>query len=454
MTAANDIRSWRTVLVYGLGVSGRAAAGLALARGQAVMAVDDDPSADSGPLVDRIQRVAPTELPDSVDGVVVSPGVAPDAPLLDLAARRTVPVLSEVEFAYQWSDSGAFVGITGSNGKSTTCALTGEILAAGTNTVAVCGNFGMALSEAVEKGAETYVVELSSFQLQGIGSFHAEVAAWLNLSPDHLDRHATLAAYAEAKAAIFRNQTAEDVAILNADDAVVSTTQVGARRLTFSAERPVARGCYLEQQAVVEVGDEGGSLLFTTDDLSLPGTHNLQNVMAAGLIGRSLGISSESVRRAIRGFRGLPHRTELVAEVDGVRYYNDSKGTNPAATAQSLAAFPEACVHLIVGGRAKGGDWSELTAAAVDRVRRVYGIGEAGPDLVAALASAAPGEDCGDLSAAVTAAASSAADGEVVLLSPACASYDQYDSFAQRGDHFRRLVDGLTVGSGSEAADG
>lgn len=454
MSAHPDIRNWRTVLIYGLGVSGRAAASLALARGQAVIAVDDDPGVESGELSGRIELAAPTELADGVDGIIVSPGVPPNAPLLDLAAQRSVPAVSEVEFAYQWSDSGVFLGITGSNGKSTTCAMTGDILAAGGRDVAVCGNFGLALSEAVEKGAETYVVELSSFQLEGTRAFHPQVAAWLNLSADHLDRHATMIAYAEAKAAIFRNQTAEDFAVLNADDAVVSTTQVEAGRLTFSTRRPVRCGCYLAEDAVVEVGGEGSSVLFTTDDLSLPGLHNLQNAMVASLVGRSLGVDRDSLRGAIRAFRGLPHRTELVAEIDGVCFFNDSKGTNPAATVRSLAAFPDRGVHLIVGGRAKGSDWRELAAAAAGRVRRVYGVGEAGHELVAALAASVPGEDCGDLTTAVHAAAKAATSGEVVLLSPACASYDQYDDFAQRGDHFRRLVRELAGVDSLEEADG
>lgn len=454
MSDATDIRTWRTVLVYGLGVSGRAAAGLALSRGQRVRGVDDDPNVDIGDLAGRVEVTTADELADDIDGVVVSPGVPSEAPLLDLAAERALPVVSEVEFAYQWSDSGVFVGITGSNGKSTTTALAGDILAADGGRVAVCGNFGLALSEAVAEGAETYVVELSSFQLEATRSFHPHVAAWLNLTADHLDRHATLAAYAEAKASIFHHQTAADFAILNADDAVVSTTESRAGRLTFSTRRPVHRGCYLEQDAVVEVDDRGGRVLFSADDLSLPGLHNLQNAMAAALIGRSLGVEQPTIRKAIRGFRGLPHRMELVADIDGVRFYNDSKGTNPAAAARSLAAFADGGVHLIVGGRAKGSDWSELAAAAVGRVRRVYGVGEAGAGLVKALAPSVPGEDCSDLASAVHSAAAVAQRGDVVLLSPACASYDQYESFAQRGDHFRQLVHELAGVDAPEEANG
>lgn len=447
MSTVSDIRSWSSVLVYGLGVSGRAAAELARARGQRVIVVDDDPQLDLGDLEARVETADDhSELPDSVDGVVVSPGVPPTAPLLAHAADRAVPVVSEVEFAFQWSDSGTFVGVTGSNGKSTTTALTGDILTLDGRSVAVCGNFGTALSSAIDSGADTYVVELSSFQLERIDRFRPHVAAWLNLSADHLDRHGTLIAYAEAKAAIFRNQTADDFAVLNQDDPVVSTTPVAASALTFSTRRPAAKGCYLERDTVIETGSNGSEVLFSVEDLTLPGQHNLQNAMAAGLIGRSMGASRETVRSAIRAFRGLPHRMELVAEIDGVRFYNDSKGTNPAASARSLAAFPEQGVHLIGGGRAKRTGWDELVNAARGRLRRVYGVGEAGAELVDALAPEAPGQDYGDLATAVQAAAAAAVEGEIVLLSPACASFDQYDDFAARGEHFRAVVRDLKEG--------
>ena len=447
MSTASDIRSWSTILVYGLGVSGRAAAELACTRGQRVIVVDDDPQLDLRDLRERVETAdSGSGLPDSVDGVVVSPGIPPTASLLEDAGKRKVPVVSEVEFAFQWTDSGTFVGVTGSNGKSTTTALAGDILTRAGRSVAVCGNFGTALSSAINTGVDTYVVELSSFQLERIDRFRPHVAAWLNLSADHLDRHGTLIAYAEAKAAIFRNQTADDFAILNQDDAVVSTTPVTAGELTFSTRRPVANGCYLERDTVIETGSHGSEVLFSTDDLALPGQHNLQNAMAAGLIGRSLGAPLESVRSAIRAFRGLPHRMELVAEINGVDFYNDSKGTNPAATSRSLAAFPERGVHLICGGRAKGSDWEELANASGGRLRGVYGIGESGSELVEALAPEARGQDFGDLASAVRAAAASAVAGEVVLLSPACASFDQYDDFADRGEHFRIVVSELKEG--------
>lgn len=444
MIDSTDIRQWQTVLVYGLGVSGRAAVSLALARGQNVVVVDDDPDVEAGGLPGEVEVVAgAADLPAEVDGLVVSPGVPADAPLIRRAATLGLPVVAEVEFAYQWSDSGTFVGITGSNGKSTTTALAGEILALAGERVAVCGNFGVALSAAVEEGADVYVAELSSFQLERVDRFRARVAAWLNLSSDHLDRHGTLVGYAAAKERVFRNQSGDDVAILNQDDAVVSTTEVPARRLTFSCTRPVTAGCYLEQGLVLEVDNGGSAPLFSCDDLSLPGRHNLENAMAAGLIGRTLGVAQPTVQEAVRAFRGLPHRLELVAEIEGVRFFNDSKGTNAAASAQSVLSFPRDTVHLIVGGRAKGDRWLELVSAARGRVKHAYGIGEAGPDLVTVLAAVTHAEQVEDLEKAVRAAAGDARSGDVVLLSPGCASYDQYLNFEQRGEHFRRLVHDL-----------
>lgn len=440
----SDIRQWRTVLVYGLGVSGRAAVSLALARGHKVVATDDDTNLERGDLPGDVEvLLGAEEVPAGVDGLVVSPGVPDDAPLLRCAAELGLPVIAEVEFAYQWSDSGTFIGITGSNGKSTTTALAGEILALAGERVAVCGNFGVALSAAVQERADVYVVELSSFQLERVARFHARVAAWLNLSSDHLDRHGTLAGYAAAKERVFRNQSGDDVAILNQDDAVVSTTEVCARRLSFSCTRPVTAGCYLEQGLVLEVEDGHSWPLFSREELSLPGRHNLENAMAAGLIGRSMGVSRPTVQEAVRAFRGLPHRLELVAEIEGVRFFNDSKGTNAAASAHSLRSFPRDSVHLIVGGRAKSDRWLEMVSAARGRVKRAYGIGEAGPDLVKVLAAVTNAEQVGDLEKAVKAAADNAQAGDVVLLSPGCASYDQYQSFEHRGEHFRQLVHDL-----------
>ncbi len=446
MSRPAAIREWQQILVYGLGISGRAAVALAVARGQEVIAVDDNPDLSldrSDPRVDY-QLGTNFDLPETIGGVVISPGISSDSLLLTQASALGIPVTSEVEFAYQWSDSGSFIGITGSNGKSTTTALTGEILQRGGHSVAVCGNFGLPLSSAVQDPVDYYVVELSSFQLERIDAFHPRVAAWLNLSFDHLDRHGTMSDYAQAKAAIFRNQTADDTAILNLDDPVVCLSQSAAHQVTFSTRRQTTEGCHLDGDQVVEISDGRRLPLFSPSDSTLPGLHNLENAMAASLIGRSLSVSREIVRDAVRSFRGLPHRSELVAEIDGVRYYNDSKGTNPAASARSLTAFGANRVHLIVGGRSKGVELGEFVAAADGRVKRSYGIGEAGQELIAALSAIALGDDCGDLEAAVSAAFKSAEPGDVVLLSPACASYDQYRNFEERGDHFRLLVEQLS----------
>ncbi len=442
------MRDWKRILICGHGVSGRAASKLARARGQEVMVTDDRADVleqlDGVEVWRRVER--DTEWPDGIDGVVVSPGVPNHAPVLEAARGRGIAVVAEVEFAYQWSDPATFVGITGSNGKSTTTALTGEILRLGRESVSVCGNFGLALSEAVAERHEIYVVELSSFQLENIVQFRPKVAAWINWAPDHLDRHGSAETYAAAKARLFENQRDTDIAVINGDDETVAAVETRAQTRTFSINSAVKNGCFLDGSEVMETVSGHLEPLFSRSDLSLPGGHNLENAMAAALIARSLGVSHEQVRSGLQSFRGLPHRLEFVAEKRGVRYFNDSKGTNPAATAGSLAAF-DSRVHLIVGGRSKGTGARPIVDLTTGRVVRIYGIGEAGPELAPAFAEHVPFEVHERLDGAVSAAAQRAQSGDVVLLSPACASFDQYENFERRGEHFRALVEQLGVES-------
>jgi UDP-N-acetylmuramoylalanine--D-glutamate ligase len=288
-----------------------------------------------------------------------------------------------------------------------------------------------------------FVTELSSFQLEAIDHFRPRAAALLNLAADHLDRYAVVADYAAAKRRLFRRQEKDDVAVLNADDPEVAAvaTVAAARPRLFSRRGPIADGCYLDGERVIEVDPgEGSRLLFTAADVPLAGVHNLENAMAAALLARAMGAAPEAMRGGLRGFRGLPHRVQRVAERRGVTWYDDSKGTNPAATVKSLEGFPDRSVHLILGGRKKGADPRELATAVGRKARWVYFVGEAGAEFAAALGHLAPGEMAGTLDRAVEAAARRAVAGEVVLLSPACASFDQYTSYAERGDHFQRLV--------------
>jgi UDP-N-acetylmuramoylalanine--D-glutamate ligase len=447
-------RRWRRVLVYGLGVSGAAAARLAAARGAAVLGVDARPAADLAldlPAGARFEawsedEAARRELPADVDAVVLSPGVAPDRPLLAAARRRGLPVVSEIELAFPLL-AGPVVAITGSNGKSTTTALAGAMIGADGRPVEVCGNIGTALSAVVDGApGRTFVVEVSSFQLEAVESFRPRAAAWLNLSPDHLDRYASLDDYAAAKARLFENQQPADVAVVNADDPVTAAAATRGRRRSFSRRGEVADGCFLaaEGDKAAEVVErapgEADVPLFTAADVPLAGAHNLENAMAAALLARAVEVPVAAIRGALGGFRGLPHRMVRLDVGGPLTWYDDSKATNVAAAAKSLAGLPDGRVHLILGGRAKGDDPAELAELVRAKARSVLVIGESAELFAAALAGAAPVDRAGTLERAVEAAVRRAEPGDVVLLAPACASFDQFDSYAHRGREFERLA--------------
>jgi UDP-N-acetylmuramoylalanine--D-glutamate ligase len=446
-----DIGRWRRALVYGLGASGRAATALLRGRGVEVVAVDRGPDPPdplgtlaSDPGVELRLGAEPETLPPGIDGVVLSPGVAPEKPLVASARRFGVPVVAEVELAFHFL-SGPVLGITGSNGKSTTTALTGALLEAAGFSVEVCGNIGRPLSEVVQgPPRRVFVVELSSFQLQTIHRFRPVAAALLNLSPDHLDRHPSLDAYRDAKARIFENQGAQDTAVLNADDPALAGLEVPSRRRTFSLAGPVADGCWLEGETVMESAPGvAPRRLFCRDDLMLPGDHNLENAMAAALLALALGAPVEALARGLRRFKGLPHRTQLVGVVGGVRFVDDSKGTNPGASARALAGFEDGSVHVILGGRGKEASFEELAEVVERKARQAYLIGEAAEELARVLEGRVGWRMCHTLERAVSEAAAAARPGEVVLLSPACASFDQFRSFVHRGEHFQQLVQDL-----------
>jgi UDP-N-acetylmuramoylalanine--D-glutamate ligase len=305
----------------------------------------------------------------------------------------------------------------------------------------VCGNIGTALSAVVDGApGRTFVVEVSSYQLEAVDTFHPRAAAFLNLTPDHLDRYPDLDAYAAAKARVFQRQGPGDVAVLNADDPRVAALPAAARRRSFSRRGRVDDGCFFDGRAVVEVGPGGAEELFPRDELPLAGAHNLENAMAAALLARALGASAAEVRAALAGFRGLPHRMERVEAGGPLTWYDDSKATNVAAVAKSLADLPDGRVHLILGGRAKGDDPADLAPLVRAKARGLYLIGEAAARFEEALAGAAPCHRAGTLAVAVAAAAAAGEPGDVVLLSPACASFDQFSSYAHRGREFQRLA--------------
>jgi UDP-N-acetylmuramoylalanine--D-glutamate ligase len=371
-------------LVYGLARSGRSAAERL-----------NDPV-----LVDRsLGNEDDLSLLEGVDVVVKSPGVPGEVPLVAAARERGIPVWSEVELGYRLLPDAKFVGVTGTNGKTTTTELLGAIFRAAGRDVAVAGNVGTPLTSV--RSTDWVVCELSSFQLEDVDTFACDVAVLLNLEPDHVDRHGTFEAYREAKLRIFERSRVQ-----------VVPRGLGLPGIEFSAEDE------LPAEPLIR------------------GAHNRENAAAATAAARAAGIADEHIAAALLSFPGVPHRLELVAERDGVRYVNDSKATNVAAALRALAAYAGEPVHLIVGGSPKGEDFAPLAAAIGPNVKSVHLIGEEAERL----AQVIDGYRDGDLSAAVSHASQLAQSGDVVLLSPACASYDQFANFEERGDAFRRLA--------------
>ncbi len=377
------------VLVLGLARSGRAAVTALERRGVEVVTADRELGND-----------AELELLDGVDVLVKSPGVPREAPLVEEAERRGVPIWSEVELGYRLLDN-PILGVTGTNGKTTTCELLGAMLGA-----PVAGNVGRALTELdgqVEPGA-WIVCELSSFQLEDVHELACEIAVLLNLEPDHLDRHGSFEAYRDAKLRIFERAKTKIV-----------PRGLGLDGIEFSADDP------LPAEPLIR------------------GAHNRENAAAATAAARAAGVPDEQIAEALRTFPGVPHRLEPVRELNGVTYVNDSKATNVAAALRALAAYENEPVHLIVGGSRKGEDFAPLAAALGPNVKSVHAIGETAKELAAAIPQA---RRDGDLATALSAI--EAEPGDVVLLSPACASYDQFRDFEERGEEFRRLVQNLS----------
>lgn len=445
-------------LVHGLGVSGLAAARLLRRSGRLVLGADrrDRAALELGALAHdpgfELLTAEPTALPAGVDLVVASPGVPSNHPLLESARGRGVVVVGELELAYRAivarDPTARFLAITGSNGKSTTTAMVGHLLASAGISSVVCGNIGTPLADCVEgPDGRVFVVEVSSFQLETVSTFHAHGAAVLNLAPDHLDRHGDLEGYARVKGRIFERQGADDVCVVGADEPWIASLPSAGRRRMFSTQHSVDDGCALVGDVVVETGPGSNRVMFAAGDVPLPGRHNLENAMAAALLAQCVGVELAAIGPALRTFAGLPHRLELVATLGGVRYIDDSKATNVAAAVRSIAGFPGTKVHAILGGRAKQGDDLELLATtAAAHATTALLIGEASDSFAAALAGAGVEAIlCGTLHRAVTEASTRASAGDVVLLAPAAASYDQYRNYIDRGQHFRNLVGRLAV---------
>jgi UDP-N-acetylmuramoylalanine--D-glutamate ligase len=436
-------------LVVGLARSGVAVARLLAARGESVVGVDSGhPDGAAGLRGAGVEVVLDTNGLAQLDGtrtVVKSPGVPRGAPVVQAALERGIDVVGELELAWRALPN-RFVGVTGTNGKTTVVELLGHVYRSAGEPVALAGNVGTPLSElvgTVEPDA-TVICEASSFQLEDTSFFAPECAVFLNLAPDHLDRHGDLESYLAAKLRIFANQGNDDVAVYNADDPALAGTDLGgcARRIAF------CHGAGPDCEVALAEGTifYDGEPLLAVEELGLFGEHNVANAMAAAAAALSMGIDRDAVREGLRSFAGVPHRLEQVAEIGGVRFVNDSKATNVASATVGLRAFAGG-VHAILGGSEKGEPFAPLLDPVRERCAACYLTGATtermATEMAPVVAAGVALHRCADLEDAVRRAAAAARPGEVVLLSPACASFDAFDDFEQRGERFRAIVAGL-----------
>ena len=449
----------KRVLVVGLGKSGVASALFLKARGARVTVSDSKPEAE---LRDEILLLLDHGITVETGGhgdrtfrgqdlIVVSPGVPIDAPQLVQARNLGERVIGEIELAAQFL-AGSIVAITGANGKTTTTSLAGEIVAAGKFSTLVGGNIGTpAISFVDRAGPATWtVLEVSSFQLETIVEFRPRIAVILNITPDHLDRHKTFDNYVNAKARIFENQRADDFTVLNADDPITAglSDRTRAQLFWFSRKKEIEKGAFLRGTQVYFRDGHGEREIMLLAEVPLKGAHNLENVLAGIAIGMLVGCQPEQIRAAVRTFKAVEHRLEFVARVAGVDYYNDSKATNVDATIKALESFP-ANIHLILGGKDKGSDYTVLNDLLRQRVKRVYTIGAAAAKIESQIQGASEVEQAETLENAVRRASEAAVAGDVVLLAPACASFDQFQSYEHRGRVFKEIVHSLAMARSS-----
>jgi UDP-N-acetylmuramoylalanine--D-glutamate ligase len=442
----------KKVLVVGLGKSGLSAA-LFLRKRGAQVTVSDMRSAAA------LAKEIPALLDNGImvesgghglltfrrqDLIVVSPGVPMDTPELVQVKAFGLKIIGELELAAQFL-KGNILAITGSNGKTTTTSLVGEILAASGVQTQVGGNIGIPVVDLIEKSSADgwSVLEVSSFQLESTNLFHPKIAVILNITPDHLDRHRTFENYAMAKEKIFSAQTADDALILNADNdrAAAAARRSAAKVYFFSRSKPVAQGAWVDASGVVFRSSANAAIesIIPIDAIPLRGAHNVENVLAAVCAARIAGASPGNIRKAIEAFRAVEHRLEYVATINGVEFYNDSKATNVDASAKAIAAFPQG-IHLILGGKDKNSNYADLSDLLRAHVQAVYTIGAAAEKIESQINSIVPILHCDTIDRAVDAAARAAHPGDTVLLSPACSSFDQFENYEERGKLFKRLV--------------
>jgi UDP-N-acetylmuramoylalanine--D-glutamate ligase len=449
----------KKVLIIGAARSGIAAARFLVEQGATVALNDQKAIAEWSAEAVALKEVGvgllpgepPSWLLDQLDLVVVSPGVPANIIPIRYAERAGAEIIGEVELAARYL-KGRIVAITGSNGKTTTTSLIGELLRDAGFTVQVGGNIGRALISMVESSRDDgwTVVEVSSFQLETIKTFHPAIAVVLNVTPNHMDRYETFNDYAAAKHRIFMNQAEEDVVVLNADDATVSSWADGLRAkvMTFSVRTELERGVFLRGDELVFRWDEGEQDLLRVNEMKLRGLHNVENVAAALTVGIAAGANIQSMQETVKQFNPVEHRLEFVDEIAGVRFYNDSKATSVDATLKALEAFANepGKVVLILGGKGKKAPYAPLEPLVRTKVRKLILIGEDAETIEKELGSSAPFERASDMKDAVGRSFKAAENGDVVLLAPACASFDMFDSYEHRGKVFKGDIADLKAG--------
>ena len=460
MPGSIELRKMR-VLAVGLGKTGVATSLFCAGRNAKVTATDTRNESELGDIPAKLRAAGVIlELGGhsektflEQDLIVPSPGVAADDKHLAAARAKKITIWSEIELAYRFLE-GRLIGITGSNGKTTTTILVHHILKSAGESAIVAGNVGTPLISCVDamSSATVSVVELSSFQLELIEKFRPNIGVLLNLTPDHLDRHKTMEAYGAAKARLFENQTEMDAAVLNADDAASLKYAPGKPQVFWFGGKKVARGTYVRGEEIVFAQKDKEEVVMRVNEIPLPGAHNVENVMAAVTAARLAGVNVEKVANAVRSFAGVEHRLEFVAEVRGVRYYNDSKATNVDATLKALNAFP-GNVLIILGGKDKGSDYTVLQNPLREKAKLALLIGAAAEKITSQIAGSVTLEHAGTMQRAVKKAAEVAQAGDIVLLAPACASFDQFENYEQRGRVFKDLVREMVQGPGNAAAD-
>jgi len=438
----------KKVLVLGMGVSGIGAANL-LKDGEAKVTIaeikkDKEKRAEADILSKKEIKVVlgphPLNLLKNQELIVVSPGIPLDIPIIQKAQTSGIPIIGELELSSLFIKDAPLIAITGTNGKTTTTFLTGQILKKAYKNVQTAGNIGIPLSNIVKEKKQIVVVEVSSFQLETVKSFSPKVSCILNITPDHLDRHLNLKKYIELKSRIFLNQKKEDFTVLNRDDfnLYLLSQKIKSKVIFFSQKEELKEGVFLKKNQIIRRFD-GEEEIINRNEIPLPGPHNLENILCAISISSIYNVEKELIRETLIHFKGLPHREEYVDEIKGVRFINDSKATNEDAVKKCLQSIKNPVI-LIMGGKDKGADFSSIKDEVKEGVKKIFSIGEAKEKIKTQLGEFCPIFMVNNLKEAVKEAFKEAVKGDHILLSPGCASFDQFKNYKQRGDFFKKEV--------------